>query len=568
MLPLSAQPHVAEQAQALTIEMVQAASITGTAGEVQFPETLLTMLRRIPYFQQRPQQVWAADIAHDPLARRNVYALARGEGRQTVVLTGHYDVVSTANYGPHAPWACDPAELLPRLIADLQVNARSEAEHRALADLQGGDFLPGRGTLDMKSGLAAGLVVLEHFAQQPAPAGNVLFVAVADEEVSSHGARSAAPDLQALAQQHNLDIALVINLDATGDNGDGQAGQAVYVGTVGKLLVSAFVVGVDTHAGYALDGINVNFLTSELARAFELNPDLTDQSGGLVGTPPTLLKQTDLKTYYDVTTPARAWLCVNVLTHGLGAHEVLERFKQLAQDTLDQALVTLRQRAEALGELRSAAHGSSPLVLTTQELWQRAAEGRPDMPQAYRAFEQSLDPTLDYPARSAQLSSWLWDAAGLLGPAAVLGFASLHYPHTQLGEQDAHTLTKVRGAVAQASAAQQVQVTERPVFTGISDMSWFGRSDAADIAFVNANTLVQAAQIHALPAGLPCINLGPWGRDYHQWLERVHKPYSFGVLPQLVWALVAAFMEQPEELVEQPEEFMEQPKEFIEQAEA
>ena len=56
------------------------------------------------------------------------------------------------------------------------------------------------------------------------------------------------------------------------------------------------------------------------------------------------------------------------------------------------------------------------------------------------------------------------------------------------------------------------------------------------------DTPVQAAHIHAPPAGLPCINLGPWGRDYHQWLERVHMPYSFGVLPELVWDITQALL--------------------------
>ena len=532
-------------ARELTVELVQAASVTNTAGEVAFPDTLLRVLGRLPYFQANPQDLWAEPIGNDPHGRRNVYALVRGSGPATVVLTGHYDVVSVANYGPHADVAFDPDALLPRLTEDLRVNARSEAEHRALADLESGEFLPGRGMLDMKSGLAAGMVALADFAAQDTRTGNLLFLAVPDEEVSSHGARWAAPQLPALAAREGLDLRLVLNLDATGDNGDGSAGQAVYVGTVGKLLVSAFVVGVDTHAGYALDGVNVNFLASELTRAFEFNPDLTDHSGGLTGTPPTLLKQQDLKTYYDVTTPARAWVCVNALTHGLDASTVLERFTAVAREAMNGALDTLRRRAETLGETGSAAHGAAPLVLTFAELLTHARANTPDLDAALAAFDAGLDPHLDYPTRSAQLTSWLWDAAGLLGPAAVLGFASLHYPNTTLDTAkptEARALDLVRATLREKGAELGVTVTERPIFTGISDMSWFGHTDPADIAFVNANTPTPAAHIHAPPAGLPCINLGPWGRDYHQWLERVHAPYSFGVLPQLVAALADAFL--------------------------
>ena len=33
----------------------------------------------------------------------------------------------------------------------------------------------------------------------------------------------------------------------------------------------------------------------------------------------------------------------------------------------------------------------------------------------------------------------------------------------------------------------------------------------------------------------PVVNIGPWGRDYHQKWERVHMPYAFDVLPDLIY---------------------------------
>ncbi|TMQ61815.1 MAG: hypothetical protein E6K78_12395 [Candidatus Eisenbacteria bacterium] len=33
---------------------------------------------------------------------------------------------------------------------------------------------------------------------------------------------------------------------------------------------------------------------------------------------------------------------------------------------------------------------------------------------------------------------------------------------------------------------------------------------------------------------LDVVNLGPWGRDAHGRLERVHAPHAFGVLPALL----------------------------------
>ena len=53
-------------------------------------------------------------------------------------------------------------------------------------------FLPGRGLLDMKSGIAAGIAVVEAFAADPARRGNLLFAATPDEEDRSVGMRAAA----------------------------------------------------------------------------------------------------------------------------------------------------------------------------------------------------------------------------------------------------------------------------------------------------------------------------------------------------------------------------------------
>jgi len=44
----------------------------------------------------------------------------------------------------------------------------------------------------------------------------------------------------------------------------------------------------------------------------------------------------------------------------------------------------------------------------------------------------------------------------------------------------------------------------------------------------------QAIQVLDLPA----INVGPWGRDYHQRTERVYMPYAFSGVPELIWRIV------------------------------
>src|SRR5262245_28411409 len=172
-------------------------------------------------------------VAGRALGRSALVALARGarDTRRTVMLTGHFDTVPTSDYGALEPWATEPDELLPRLIGEIE---RTGIDRQAEHDLRSGRFLPGRGLLDMKSGLAAGIAALEAFVAVGAgsAAGNVLFCAVPDEEDSSVGMRAVARALPAYLAEQGLDLALAVNLDALGDEGDGTAGRVVALGAI------------------------------------------------------------------------------------------------------------------------------------------------------------------------------------------------------------------------------------------------------------------------------------------------------------------------------------------------
>lgn len=537
-----------DETRALTLSLVRHASVTNTLGEVTFAALLRDVLAKEPYFSAHPELLRVETIPDDPLQRANVFALVRGEGPRTIVLCGHYDVVSTANYGALEPWACLPEELLPRLIEDLRENGRSEADARALHDLESGDFLPGRGALDMKCGLAAGIAVLRRFAADPSRSGNLLFVATPDEEDRSVGMRSAAQRLAPIASAWGLSLDAAINLDASGDLTDGRDGQVVYLGSVGKLLVSVFVVGRDTHAGYPFDGINPNYLASEVTRAIECNADLADFADGELAPAPTTLKQLDLKVGYDVTTPVAAWACYNVLTHRAPAREVMRRVRAMVEQALGEGMARLALQAERYAARQgreSTFAGGAPIVMTFDELRSTVAErGGESIERELAALHQRLaaDASLDLPSFSRIVTDFLWRQSGLSGPAAILGFASLPYPSIRLDaadERESRVRDLVYREVAESAAALGTTLGIRGFFQGISDMSFLGRVHREELEFIAAETPPWGSGIRwditrDVTAGIPTINAGPWGRDYHQRLERVHAPYSFGVLPALV----------------------------------
>lgn len=507
------------------LAMTARPSVTGTPDEVSFAPWLAAELTRaFPH-----AEVWTFPVAPGD-ARACVAMLLRGQSARTLVLTGHFDTVTVADYGVLAPLATEPALLAEALLVRLRARATTAAETRALQDLERGDFLPGRGLLDMKAGLAAGLAVCEGFARTDP--GNLLFLAVPDEEANSAGARAAAPMLPELARARGLDLVGAVNLDAIADDGDGSAGQAIALGTIGKLLPFAFVAGRSTHAGFPLAGINAAVLAAAIAGEVEWAPELTDAAAG--GTPPSLLMLRDGKAGYDVTTPGAAFAAFNVLTVAKDPESVLATFDTLCDRGGARALAALSARAPAAG---------LPATLPVMRFSTLDARVRTVDPQAHVAARADLPADAALPELCRIITARLWQASGLTGPAVVTGFASMPYLPTRLSDRpEARRLHAAAARAAERTALQhQTPIRLDAVFAGISDMSFLGEADAAALALIAGETPVWGGAI-AWPerggiAGLPIVNAGPWGRDYHTPLERIHARYGFEVLPDLLAAL-------------------------------
>jgi len=542
---LNARPDRAEY---WALRMTELPSVSGSAEEAAFPAALTALLRAAPPFVDHPENVWTIPVPGGRHQRACVAALVRGRGRRTVVLTGHFDTVPIEDYGDLKPLAGRSEELRQGLLARLRRNAVTRAEKLALLDLSGSDYLPGRGLLDMKAGLAAGLAVLEAFAAQPEPEGNLLFLTVPDEEVNSAGARAAAPALPEISARHGLDIVAAINLDAIADDGDGSTGRAVALGTIGKLLPSAMVVGVPTHAGYAFNGLNACVLAGALAAEVEWAKPLTERSGDQTGAGPTLLGMKDSKTAYDVTTPDKVWMYWNVMLYRRTPAAILEALETLAESAMTKVIAAITPR-------RTAALGNAvpPLpaigVTTFDRLRRDVVAARPEAEQTLQAYAQDVArQNLDLPEQCRLITGELWKLSGRGDPTIILGFASTPYLATQLGaDADARNLAQATEAAAEIIAARHNTTIDLPAyFLGISDMSFLGQADESDIPIVAANTPAWGAGLHwpdgSAFAGIPIVNAGPWGRDYHTVLERLHTPYAFTVLPDLIGEIVSGVL--------------------------
>ncbi len=528
---------------AIAIALTERPSVTGTPDEAAFGPWLAGYLRDLGCFGDTPE-IWCFPVTPGD-ARQCVAMLIRRSGRAAVLLTGHYDTVTTADYGDLQPLAIRPLELAAALARRVAGAASGTAEARARDDLASGTYLPGRGLLDMKAGLAAGLAAMAGFAADPEATGNLLFLAVPDEENASAGARSAAAALAGIARDRGLDLRLAINLDAIADDGDGSAGRIMALGSVGKVLPTAFVVGVPVHSGFPLRGVNAAVLAGAIAARLEWAPELTDGSAHDPGTPVSLLSLRDGKAGYDVTTPGTAFATWSVLNTRRAPSAVLDLVARLVREAVDTCLADLADRAGRSGQ-PFPAPPEVPILRYSQLLAQTLAA------------DSGLAARLDADARARQragqslpdichaLTAAVWQASGRAGPAVVLGLGSMPYLAVELADP----ALRSRMAGFTASAAQRYGITLQTAdfFAGISDMSFF-REAATGFAGIAEETPAWRGCIglndHSL-ARVPTVNLGPWGRDYHTPLERIETTYGFDTLPALLGDLCRTCLQDEE----------------------
>ena len=81
--------------------LVAMPSISGTDQEVTAAVKIEEILKELPYFRENPDQVMRVEVKDDPYGRflPAAYLKAPVETADTIILTGHYDVVDVEEYG-------------------------------------------------------------------------------------------------------------------------------------------------------------------------------------------------------------------------------------------------------------------------------------------------------------------------------------------------------------------------------------------------------------------------------------------------------------------------------------
>ncbi|MBN8237191.1 M20/M25/M40 family metallo-hydrolase [Halobacillus kuroshimensis] len=521
-----------EQLTDLLCSLVEYPSITNSDEEIAIIEYLYYILEDRDYYKKHPDH-----LKRHPLddGRQLLTALVKnGEAEETIVLLAHVDVVGVEDYGSYQNLAFYPREL----TQELHKNS-SDLPKEALKDLESGNWLFGRGTMDMKAGLTVHLSLLEK-AMNGEFEGNLLLIAVPDEEVNSEGMLAALPALREIKEQEGLVYKTALNGEPMFSKYPGDPAYYLYTGSIGKALPGFLCYGKETHAGEPFGGLNANLMVSYLAQEMELNEAFIERVGEERTPPPISLMQRDLKFEYSVQTPQAAVAMYNVLYMKQTIKELNEKLLLAAQRAKAKIINHYHHQASYYLEgTQTSAFHPDITILTYDQLYKEAVERYGEMEVERR--QNRLVKLRDQGDRdfSTTLVQSLASLCKDISPMIVLFYSPPFYPavsshHDPMIQHGAQTAMDY----ARTHYGEELEVVE--YFTGLSDLSFIGPTSARS----SLTDLTKQMPIHGngfeWPAEdmesitMPIINVGPLGRDPHQWTERLELTYSFEKLPKIV----------------------------------
>lgn len=524
--------------------LIAAPSVSGTKDEVKAARKIEELLRQLPYFAEHPENVMMLPIDEDPFDRviAAAYLECAPGNPNTIILTGHYDVVDVEEYGKLKDIAFDVEEITRR-IGELALDTDARRDHES------GQWYFGRGTADMKFGHALAIELLRHYAEEGLD-GNLLYVAVCGEETNSEGMLAAVPFFNRFAKEKGLHYKALLLMEGYMVDGQKEGVNYIQYGGAGKVMPMFFCVGKMTHGEEPLLGLDANLLSAEVYRQMALNPVFCQQNHGITTAPPAGLKLQDLKENYSLSTALYAAAYFNVATIRLNPEETMEKMMKVAEDAFDETLALVERRVkefETLTGKPSAHYKAEKCVMTFRQLYEEVEKTFDGDLSAHMktCAAELMKKNPEMQDVSLKLVKHLYELYDDKKPMIIVSIIPPYYPDVNIEKEDQDTADLLRCIDDVITYARETygETLETSEYYGISDLcyTWLARGMDFDQIFGN---LVGSGWYYQFPAEemkqfrVPAVVLGTKGKDMHKFTERLEKRFNFDVLPNLYTRLI------------------------------
>ena len=546
-----------EEVKRLTSEMVAIPSINKEPhGETAVARYVYNYFMDLPYFKAHPEQVICFQTKDDFVERHSTLAYVKGTkgtSNRTVILIGHIDTVGVDDFGTIREYAFKTDELPQKLKETFSLAPE------VLADIESGDYMFGRGALDMKSGVAGHMYLVKYFSEHPEELdGNLVQIAECDEEDNSHGIITAIDYLLDLKKKEHFEYVACINADYSTNYMPGDENRYIYYGSIGKLLPCFAVFGKEAHVGQAFSALDPNLVLANITRKMSLNTDLCDIAQGEVAIPPISLKQMDTKGPYTVQTALTAFGYYNFFTHGWSPSIVLEKSKQMAVEAFDETVEYLNAQYKRFCELSKVDFHQLPWktrVYTWNEFYNELAAVHGEaFKKAIHEFTVKLhedDPELDLRLFGLRVVQEAWKWSEDKSPAVVVFFGSIFSARIEMTGRTAKEkalLDAVESAIEAVRPEAQRQIKTRMFYPYISDSSFMALCDTRESFDAVAENMPswKVKYFHdvdkILEINVPVVNIGAFGRDGHMLTERVDMLQTFRNVPNISYEAIVSML--------------------------
>lgn len=526
----------------LLMSMVSIPSDGRSGQEARMGEWLYELIKHDEYFAEHLEDC-GADYGTDRYHRPVVWAFKRGRSNKTVLLTGHYDTVDLEDYGRFAEYALDPGKLKEAMLLDPPRN------EEVLKDLQDDSWMFGRGTADMKAGLAAALYTL--FTEKD-PENSILFTAVCDEENVSAGMRAAVSLCRRLKERYHLSLRLCILGEPQLRSTYKENEFAIYAGGMGKLLPFVVAKGEPAYMTRPLDGLNADYMIAKIISDIEMNTSLITEDRGMAAQPPSVQMMKDFKSRYDAMPPEYACCYFNLMFLGAGKEkDLMKKFMEICRNSMAQISETYKKTCQSCAKIGAFVRDRVPElsveVMELQDLEEYIKGRRGDYEQKKKDLIGELEHCIFEKEASFQKAVAIYigemiKLSEISKPLLVIGIAPPYYPSVTVYDQDVNVVA-LETAISEELAEFGLRLVSYPYCPGMTDISYLSCLYPEEEEKIEKNLSIPQSiydiplkDMHAL--NIPTYIIGARSKGIHMRTERVYLPDVESVLPRIYHRLV------------------------------